>query len=78
MLIVEDIIDTGHTLSKREDQVTPSPSPWLSGTLLDTSRRGAEVAEWVVYSRSGCVRGIDCAQLYRNLRYVGKVVLLEE
>ena len=52
-------------------------------TLLDKpSRRAVQVAvEWVGFAIPdefvvGC--GIDCAQLYRNLRYVGKVVLLGE
>lgn len=84
VLIVEDIIDTGHTLSKvREIIALREPKSVAICTLLDKpSRREVQVAvEWVGFAIPdefvvGC--GIDCAQLYRNLRYVGKVVLLEE
>ena len=83
VLIVEDIIDTGHTLSKvREIIALREPKSVAICTLLDKpSRREVQVpVEWVGFSIPdefvvGC--GIDCAQLYRNLRYIGKVVLLE-
>ncbi len=84
VLIVEDIIDTGHTLRRvREIIALREPKSVAICTLLDKpSRREVQVAvEWVGFAIPdefvvGC--GIDCAQLYRNLRYVGKVVLLEE
>ena len=83
VLIVEDIIDTGHTLSKVRDIIAlREPKSVAICTLLDKpSRREVQVpVEWVGFTIPdefvvGC--GIDCAQLYRNLRYIGKVVLLE-
>ncbi len=83
VLIVEDIIDTGHTLSKvREIIALREPKSVAICTLLDKpSRREVQVpVEWVGFALPdefvvGC--GIDYAQLYRNLRFIGKVELLE-
>ena len=83
VLIVEDIIDTGHTLSKvREIIALREPKSVAICTLLDKpSRREVQVSvEWVGFAIPdefvvGC--GIDYAQLYRNLRFIGKVELLE-
>ncbi len=83
VLIVEDIIDTGHTLSKvREIIALREPKSVAICTLLDKpSRREVQVpVEWVGFAIPdefvvGC--GIDYAQLYRNLRFIGKVELLE-
>ena len=83
VLIVEDIIDTGHTLSKvREIIALREPKSVAICTLLDKpSRREVKVpVEWVGFAIPdefvvGC--GIDYAQLYRNLRFIGKVELLE-
>ena len=83
VLIVEDSIDTGHTLSKvREIIALREPKSVAICTLLDKpSRREVQVSvEWVGFAIPdefvvGC--GIDYAQLYRNLRFIGKVELLE-
>ena len=83
VLIVEDIIDTGHTLSKvREIIALREPKSVAICILLDKpSRREVQVpVEWVGFAIPdefvvGC--GIDYAQLYRNLRFIGKVELLE-
>ena len=83
VLIVEDIIDTGHTLSKvREILRLREPKSLAICTLLDKpSRREVDVpVEWVGFAIPdefvvGC--GIDYAQKYRNLRFIAKVVPLE-
>lgn len=84
VLIVEDIIDTGHTLTKvREILQLRGPRSLAICTLLDKpSRREAEVAvEYIGFSIPDefvVGYGIDYAQRYRHLPYVGKVVLLDE
>lgn len=83
VLIVEDIIDTGYTLEKvREILNLRDPASLAICTLLDKpSRREVSVpVEWVGFEIPdefvvGC--GIDYAQQYRNLGYIGKVVLEE-
>ena len=82
VLIVEDIIDTGYTLNKVRDIMSlREPKSLAICTLLDKpSRREVQVpVEWVGFAIPdefvvGC--GIDYAQLYRNLRFIGKVELL--
>ncbi len=82
VLIVEDIIDTGHTLGKvREILSLREPRSLAICTLLDKpSRREVAVpVEWIGFSIPdefvvGC--GLDYAQHYRNLRFIGKVVPL--
>ena len=79
-MIVEDIIDTGHTLHQvRELLARRGPRSLAICTLLDKpSRREVEVpVEWVGFSIPdafvvGC--GLDYDQRYRNLRYIGKLV----
>lgn len=84
VLIVEDIIDTGHTLSKvREILQLREPKSLAICTLLDKpSRREAQVdVEYIGFSIPDefvVGYGIDYAQRYRHLPYVGKVVLLDE
>lgn len=84
VLIVEDIIDTGHTLSKvREILRLREPESLAICTLLDKpSRREAKVdVEFIGFSIPDefvVGYGIDYAQRYRHLPYVGKVVLLNE
>lgn len=84
VLIVEDIIDTGHTLSKiREILQLRGPKSLAICTLLDKpSRREAQVnVEFIGFSIPDefvVGYGIDYAQRYRHLPYVGKVVLLDE
>ncbi|MDP5293690.1 hypoxanthine phosphoribosyltransferase [Oceanimonas sp. CHS3-5] len=83
VLIVEDIIDTGYTLSKvREILSLRSPASLTICTLLDKpDRREVQVpVDWVGFTIPDefvVGYGIDYAQLYRNLPYIGKVVLLE-
>ncbi|MFT6325989.1 MAG: hypoxanthine phosphoribosyltransferase [Bermanella sp.] len=80
VLLVEDIIDTGNTLSKvLEILELRGPNSIKIATLLDKpSRREVHVdVEWVGFEIPDefvVGVGIDYAQKYRNLRYVGKVV----
>ena len=83
VLIVEDIIDTGYTLNKvRDIRSLREPKSLAICTLLDKpSRREVQVpVEWVGFAIPdefvvGC--GIDYAQKYRNLRFIGKVIPLK-
>ncbi|OOF66247.1 hypoxanthine phosphoribosyltransferase [Rodentibacter sp. Ppn85] len=83
VLIVEDIIDTGYTLEKvREILNLRHPASLAICTLLDKpSRREVSVpVEWVGFEIPDefvVGYGIDYAQQYRNLGYIGKVVLEE-
>ncbi len=82
VLIVEDIIDTGYTLNKvREIMSLREPKSLAICTLLDKpSRREVQVpVEWIGFAIPdefvvGC--GIDYAQKYRKLRFIGKVIPL--
>ncbi len=84
VLIVEDIIDSGNTLSKvREILRLREPKSLAICTLLDKpSRREVEVnVEYVGFSIADKFvvgYGIDYAQRYRHLPYIGNVVMLEE
>lgn len=84
VLIVEDIIDSGNTLSKvREILQLREPKSLAICTLLDKpERREVDVpVEWVGFKIPDefvVGYGIDYAQRYRHLPYVGKVVLLDE
>ncbi|OON40060.1 hypoxanthine phosphoribosyltransferase [Izhakiella australiensis] len=84
VLIVEDIIDSGNTLSKvREILRLREPKSLAICTLLDKpERREVEVkVEYVGFSIPDefvVGYGIDYAQRYRHLPYVGKVILLDE
>ncbi|SEA82601.1 hypoxanthine phosphoribosyltransferase [Lonsdalea quercina] len=80
VLIVEDIIDSGNTLSRvREILQLREPQSLAICTLLDKpSRREVDVpVEWVGFSIEDefvVGYGIDYAQHYRHLPYIGKVV----
>lgn len=82
VLIIEDIIDSGHTLNKvREILALREPMSLSICTLLDKpNRREVKVpVEYVGFSIQdefvvGC--GIDYAQRYRHLPYIGKVNFL--
>lgn len=80
LVIVEDIIDTGNTLSKvREMLLLRDPNSLAICTLLDKpSRREVEVpVGWIGFSIPDefvIGYGIDYAQRYRNLPYIGKVI----
>lgn len=84
VLIVEDIIDSGNTLSKvREILSLREPKSLAICTLLDKpERREVQVpVEFVGFSIPDefvVGYGIDYAQRYRHLPYVGKVVILDE
>lgn len=83
VLIVEDIIDTGYTLSKVKEILSlRNPASLTICTLLDKpERREVQVpVDWVGFTIPDefvVGYGIDYAQLYRNLPYIGKVVPLE-
>ncbi len=80
VLIVEDIIDSGNTLSKvREILRLREPASLAICTLLDKpERREVDVkVEWVGFSIPDefvVGYGIDYAQHYRHLPYIGKVI----
>lgn len=83
VLIVEDIIDSGNTLSKvRQILELREPASVAICTLLDKpSRREVEVhVEYVGFSIPDefvVGYGIDYAQRYRHLPYIGQVKPLE-
>lgn len=80
VLIVEDIIDSGNTLSKvREILQLREPKSLAICTLLDKpSRREVQVpVEWIGFSIPDefvVGYGIDYAQRYRHLPFIGKVI----
>ena len=84
VLIAEDIIDSGNTLSKvREILQLREPKSLAICTLLDKpERREVEVpVEFVGFTIPDefvVGFGIDYAQRYRHLPYIGKVTLLDE
>ena len=84
IVIVEDIIDSGNTLSKvREILSLREPKSLAICTLLDKpSRREVNVpVEFIGFSIPDefvVGYGIDYAQRYRHLPYIGKVILLDE
>lgn len=83
VLLVEDIVDTGNTLNKvLQILKLREPNSIKICTLLDKpSRREIEVpVEWVGFEIPDefvVGLGIDYAQKYRNLPYIGKVVPCE-
>jgi hypoxanthine phosphoribosyltransferase len=80
VLLVEDIIDTGNTLSKVCEILSiREPKSIQIATLLDKpSRREVDVdVKWIGFEIPDefvVGVGIDYAQKYRNLPYIGKVV----
>lgn len=84
VLIVEDIIDSGNTLSRvREILALRQPKSLAICTLLDKpDRREVKVTvEWVGFTIPDefvVGYGIDYTQRYRHLPYVGKVVTATE
>jgi hypoxanthine phosphoribosyltransferase len=77
VLIVEDIVDTGLTLSyMRENLLTRSPASLRICCLLDKrDARQTDVAldyvGFVIPSRFVVGYGLDYAEIYRNLPFVG-------
>ncbi|ENM5764070.1 hypoxanthine phosphoribosyltransferase [Vibrio mimicus] len=84
VLLVEDIIDTGNTLNKvKEILALREPKSIRICTLLDKpTRREVDVeVNWVGFEIPDefvVGVGIDYAQKYRHLPYIGKVVPLGE
>ncbi|HDV5285121.1 TPA: hypoxanthine phosphoribosyltransferase [Vibrio cholerae] len=84
VLLVEDIIDTGNTLNKvKEILALREPKSIRICTLLDKpTRREVNVeVNWVGFEIPDefvVGVGIDYAQKYRHLPYIGKVVPLAE
>ncbi|HBV40894.1 MAG TPA: hypoxanthine phosphoribosyltransferase [Erwinia sp.] len=84
VLIVEDIIDSGNTLSKvREILRLREPKSLAICTLLDKPERRevdvpVEYVGFTIPDKFVVGYGIDYAQRYRHLPYVGHVVMLEE
>ncbi|ART82212.1 hypoxanthine phosphoribosyltransferase [Oceanisphaera profunda] len=83
VLIVEDIIDTGYTLSKVKEILSlRQPASLTICSLLDKpDRREVDVpVDWVGFTIPDefvVGYGIDYAQRYRNLPYIGKVIPLD-
>ncbi len=79
VLVVEDIVDTGHTLSKVSEYLsTRKPRKMKSIALLDKpSRREVDFrADWIGFEIPDefvVGYGIDFAQRNRNLPFIGKV-----
>lgn len=84
VLIVEDIIDSGNTLNKvREILALRAPKSLEICTLLDKPDRcevdvSVEYVGFSIPDEFVVGYGIDYAQRYRHLPYIGKVVLLDE
>lgn len=84
VLVVEDIIDTGHTLTRvLEILATRRPARLEVCAMLDKpSRREVEVnARWIGFAipdRFVVGYGIDYAQRNRNLPYIGAVRFTDE
>ncbi|PSL17351.1 hypoxanthine phosphoribosyltransferase [Shimia abyssi] len=83
LLVVEDIVDTGHTLTHVLNLLrSRNPRKLKSIALLDKpSRREADIAaDWIGFSIPDefvVGYGIDFAQRNRNLPYIGKVRFTE-
>lgn len=84
VLLVEDIIDSGNTLNRVSEIFRlREPNSVAICTLLDKpSRREVNVpVNWIGYSiedKFVVGYGIDYAQRYRHLPYIGHVVLLDD
>ena len=83
VLVVEDIVDTGHTLTHVMHLLkSRNPARLKTIALLDKpSRREADIAaDWIGFSIPDefvVGYGIDFAQRNRNLPYIGKVRFTE-
>ena len=84
VLIVEDIIDSGHTLSKVKALLEQRhPSSLRICTLLDKQERREVDVEvdyqgFIIPDEFVVGYGIDYAEMYRNLPYIAKVNPLED
>jgi len=83
VLLVEDIIDTGNTLSKVVEILSlRAPNSIQICTLLDKPSRREKVVDvqWIGFEIPDefvVGVGIDYAQKYRHLPYIGKVIPTE-
>jgi hypoxanthine phosphoribosyltransferase len=77
VLVVEDIVDTGHTLAKlRAVLMERNPASLKFVSLLDkpSRRENSEKADWLGFTIDDLFvvgYGLDAAGLDRNLPYVG-------
>ena len=83
VLLVEDIVDTGRTLQELKALfLQRGPKSFAACTLLDKpSRREcpieAEYAGFVIEDKFVVGFGMDYAQQYRNLPYIGMIIETE-
>lgn len=83
-LIVEDIIDSGNTLSMtRKMLLARNPASLKICTLLDKPERRetnveVEYVGFVIPDKFVVGYGLDYAQKYRNLPYIGELEFVEE
>lgn len=83
-IIVEDIIDSGNTLSMTKKMLLGrNPASLRICTLLDKpDRRESEVeveyTGFVIPDKFVVGYGLDYAQKYRNLQYIGELEFVEE
>lgn len=84
VLLVEDIIDSGHTLSKVKAMLADrNPKSIRICTLLNKEERRevdvpVDFVGFTIPDEFVVGYGIDYAEMYRNLNYIAKVVPLEE
>lgn len=83
VLLVEDIVDTGRTLKKlREMLIQRNPASFAICALLNKpSRRVSQVdieyTGFVIEDKFVVGFGLDYAQKYRNLPYIGMIIETE-
>lgn len=81
VIVIEDIIDSGNTLSKLKPLLLErNPKSFMIVTLLDKpDRRVADVevdmTGFVIPDKFVVGYGLDYDQQYRNLPYIGEVIL---
>lgn len=82
ILLIEDILDTGHTLSFLKKYITEkSPSSFKVCCLLDKPDRrvvhgvSADYTGFSIPDHFVVGYGLDYAQRYRNLPYIGKLAI---
>ena len=79
VLVVEDIVDSGRTLSYLLDMLRDrGPKSIKLCTLLDKPERRVvdlepDITGFVIPDRFVVGYGLDCAQKYRNLPYIGVI-----
>jgi hypoxanthine phosphoribosyltransferase len=84
VLLVEDIIDSGHTLFKVKAMLeTRNPKSLRICTLLNKEERRevhvpVDFVGFTIPDEFVVGYGIDYAEMYRNLNYIAKVIPLEE